>query len=397
MSSRPEQQPARQTAWILGGIFLLCLAMLTYGLHSLTKDNNLGIDYYIYYVAGRTLFIEGGNPYSDEVAEQVQWAVLKRLARPDEDQLGFVYPIYAFLPSLPTLWMTYEWAQAFWLALNILTLVASLLFTFPRARQSLTVFLVYPFLFALLTGNYNVLITSILITSFSLLANDSSPSTLKQLLFGAALAWATAKPQFAWLWVVFYLLWMLRRRMWHGLAAFGASLLLFVGLSFTVMPAWLPAWAERLTKYTEYNQTWLILTLFLKEFVPTLIAQSITLFSAIVCAGITLWLFFRWWKGLFTSLQIAGWCGFILFLFHPHGAAYEQIPFLLPILFWVCIQHPPPRLPAAIFWGGSIILSWIFFFLSRTPGMPASIAEWPFFLFIGWLMYIFKKPKGGMV
>lgn len=77
--------------------------------------------------------------------------------------------------------------------------------------------------------------------------------------------------------------------------------------------------------------------------------------------------------------------------------AYEQIPFLLPLLLWVCTQKPLPTLPAALFWGGSLLLSWVFFLLSRAPGMPPSIAEWPFLFYLVWLVYVMKKSKPRMV
>src|ERR1035437_7176748 len=86
-------------------LFFLLLGLLTFTLHALTENNNLGSDYYIYYVAGRALFIDHQNPYSDQVAQQVQMAVHKHLAGPNEDQLGFAYPPYALLPSLPTFWL----------------------------------------------------------------------------------------------------------------------------------------------------------------------------------------------------------------------------------------------------------------------------------------------------
>jgi hypothetical protein len=401
MTVARKQQPAREIL-LFGLLFILLLGMLTFALHSLTQNNNLGSDYYIYYVAGRALFIDHQNPYSDQVAQQVQMAVYKHLAGPIEDQLGFAYPPYAMLPALPTFWLSFDWAQAFWISLNLLALMSLIYLAFPEAPKwaAVSVLFIYPFSFALILGNFNVLVTAFLILAYGAMVIKNRPlSRPLQAGLGVLLAWSTVKPQFMWLFLVFYLIVAWRKRLWVLLGSFAATSILLLGFSFAVMPAWPLAWYDRLVKYTGYNETWLILTFFLKEIMSLQLATIITTLAGVVCAALTAWLFYRWWNGKVTDLFIMAWCGFLIFLFHPRGKAYEHIPFLLPVLLWVLQGKKLPRPAWAIwvFWFGSLVMSWLIFILSRQPGASPVISETPFVLFMAWMAWLFRIEQSASI
>ncbi len=313
-----KEHPSREIL-LFAILFFLLLGLLTYALHGLTENNNLGSDYYIYYLAGRALFINHQNPYSDQVAQQVQMAVYKHLAGPNEDQLGFAYPPYALLPALPTFWLSFDWAQAFWISLNLLALMSLIYLAFPQSPKwaAVSVLFIYPFSFALILGNFNVLVTAFLILAYGILSNDRRLSRPLQAGVGVLLAWSTVKPQFMWLFLVFLLASAWRRRLWTLLASFAAASMLLLGFSFAVMSTWPVAWYDRLVEYTGYNQTWLILTFFLKEVMSLQVATMITSGAGVVCAALTAWLFCRWWKSEVSDLLMMAWCGFLIFLFHP--------------------------------------------------------------------------------
>jgi hypothetical protein len=210
---------------------------------------------------------------------------------------------------------------------------------------------------------------------------------------GILLAWSTVKPQFMWLFLVFLLIYAWRKRLWILLASFMATSVLLLGFSFAVMPTWPAAWYDRLVKYTGYNQTWLILTFFLKEVMVLQLATVITTLAGAVCAVLTVWLFYRWWKGSVPDLLMMAWCGFLIFLFHPRGKAYEHISFLMPILLWILQKKKLPRWALWGFWFGSLVMSWLIFFLSRQPGASPLISETPFLLFIGWMVWLFISER----
>ena len=386
-----KEHPSREILFFTI-LFFLLLGLLTYALHGLTENNNLGSDYYIYYLAGRALFINHQNPYSDQVAQQVQMAVYKHLAGPNEDQLGFAYPPYALLPALPTFWLSFEWAQAFWISLSLLALMSLIYLAFPQSPKwaAVSVLFIYPFSFALILGNFNVLVTAFLLLAYGILSNDRRLSRPLQAGVGVLLAWSTVKPQFMWLFLVFLLASAWRRRLWTLLASFAAASMLLLGFSFAVMPTWPVAWYDRLVEYTGYNQTWLILTFFLKEVMSLQVATMITSGAGVVCAALTAWLFYRWWKSEVPDLLMMAWCGFLIFLFHPRGKAYEHISFLLPILLWICQKRKLPRPAWAVwvFWFGSLAMSWLIFILSRQPGASPLLSETPFFLFVAWMAWL---------
>lgn len=375
---------------LLALVFVVALALLSYAIHLLTQNNNLGSDYYIYYVAGRTLFIDHQNPYSDAVAAQVQLSVFKRLARPGEDQVGFAYPPYALLPVLPTFWLPFDWGQAIWMAFNLLALMSAIYLGFPKARKWAAVSFVFffPVSFALILGNFNILVTSILILSYGILISNQNLARPTQVFLGVLLAWATVKPQFAWLFIAFLFLVAVRKRFWPVLISFAVSMLVLLIFSFIVMPGWPQAWFERLTKYQVYLQTWLILTFFLKSFLPLRTAEMITWIAAVASLGGSTWLYFQWWQNKLSDLVMMAWSGLLIFLFHPRGVSYEQITFLIPLLIWVCIVKPLPHQAVGIFWFGNLAASWIIFVVSRWPGAPDTISEWTFFLYIAWFAWL---------
>jgi hypothetical protein len=143
--------------------FLISWAILAVGFHSLTQNNALGTDFYVFWNAGRTAVFEHGNPYSDDVSLQNQLAILRRPARPEEDQLGFAYPPFALLTVLPLLAVSYEWAQAIWIPFILLVLVSALLVACRRPRLSLTFLLFYQVFFGIVLGNFAILLAAILL------------------------------------------------------------------------------------------------------------------------------------------------------------------------------------------------------------------------------------------
>ncbi len=394
LSPRLPVQSARQVVlWII--VFVLALVLLSFGIHTLTQNNNLGSDYYIYYVAGHTLFIDHQNPYSDAVATQVQLSVFKRLARPGEDQVGFAYPPYALIPTLPTFWLPFDWGQAIWMALNLLALMSAIYLAFPKARKWAAVSFIFffPVSFALILGNFNILVTSIIILSYGILIYNQDLARPLQVFLGVFLAWATVKPQFAWLFIAFLLLVAVRKRFWPVLISFTAGMLLLLAFSFIVMPGWPLAWYERLTKYQVYLQTWLILTFFLKSFLSLRTAEIITWIAAVGSLGGSVWFILQWWQGKLSDLVMMAWSGLLIFLFHPRGVSYEHIAFLIPLLIWVCMAKPTPRLAVGIFWFGSLVISWVIFVVSRFPGAPSTVSEWTFFLYIAWFAWLILPNK----
>ena len=119
----------------------------------------------------------------------------------------------------------------------------------------------------------------------------------------------------------------------------------------------------------------------------------ITWIAAIASLGGSAWFYLQWWQGKLSDLVMMAWSGLLIFLYHPRGVSYEHITFLIPLLIWVCVTKPLPRLAVGIFWFGSLVVSWVVFVISRLPGAPNTVSEWTFFLYIAWFAWLTLPNK----
>ncbi|HEX7395142.1 MAG TPA: glycosyltransferase 87 family protein, partial [Anaerolineaceae bacterium] len=321
-------------------IFLAALAGMAFAIHTLTRDNTLGTDFYIFYRAGQTAFIDRASPYSDALARQNQLAIFKRPSIAGEDQLGFAYPPYVLLAVWPVLGLGFDWAQAIWAAFLLLSLLTVVTLVYPGAPPwvAITFLCFYPVTFGLILGNFAILIGALVLLIFGLFNGKRPLEPAGQAALGLLLAWLTAKPQFIWLFAAFFLLLALRRRWWPFLAAFGAGLAFFVAISFAILPGWPVLWLESASRYAAYNQSWLILSVLLKDILPLEAVIPVTVVLGAGFLAASAWLFWQWWRGRLDNLLLLAWCGFVVYTFHPRGASYEHVTFLLPMVVWACRQ-----------------------------------------------------------
>ncbi len=374
--------------------FLVAWAILAVSIHSLTQGNTLGTDFYIFYHAGQTAVVERGDPYSDQQALQNQLAIFKRPAAPGEDHLGFGYPPYALLAVWPLLWLSFSWAQAIWAAFLILSTVGAILVAFKGAPPWIGISLLffYPVTFGLILGNFSILIAALFLLIYGLVTGGPLRFGW-QVCLGFLLAWLTVKPQFLWLLVILLLLYALHRRMGRFLLGFGLGLVIFISISFAIVPGWPSLWLGSLSN-TLYNQSGLTITSFLGEVLPQAWIIPLAAILALFTLAATIYLFVLWWRDRIELLFVLAWCGFALYLFHPRGASYEMIAFLIPLVVWAIQQKLSWRsIPILVFWFGSLVLTWIIFFLSIQEGAPKSIDEWPCLFYAVWLGWLFLKRR----
>ncbi len=377
-------------------LFALLLAALlvsfTIVLRNVMQDNTIGMDFSIYWTAGRAVFLEQQSPYSDELALQNQLRVLRRPSRPDEDQMAFAYPPYALLLSIPTVFLNFDYAQAGWMVFNILALVCAVLIIAPRnfAIGILAVLFLFPFTFGILMGNYVVPIAAILLLALGTLSLDQfSLSPARQIGLGLLLAWVTVKPQFVWLYLVFIAIYALRARYWKLLIAFACGAALFLAISFVFVPGWPSLWLERMGKYSAYVQSYPMATLLLKSFLPLPAAY---LLSGILFAGLlalTAVFFRRWWQNQLPLIDLLLWLGLVTYLFHPRNVSYSQIAFLIPFILWL-LQAGGWKHPRVwISWLAMIVVSWLV--LAVTLAQPENLLldELRLAFFALWMLWFF--------
>jgi hypothetical protein len=375
---------------ITAGLFaLLIWGVLTFTIHALTPNYTLGSDSFIFFHAGQTVFLNGGNPYSLELALENQIKIFQRPARPGEDQLGFAYPLYALFLIAPLLWLPFDWAQAAWAALLLLSLVIALPVSVKQARPAVVASIIffYPVAFGLILGNYAVLLGAFLLLLYGVLERPA-PGLSVQILAGVILAWLTIKPQFTWLYILFFLLAAFLRGQRSLLAGFGAGFTVLAAFSFAIRPIWMGEWIAAVQAYAGYNQTWPTLTVLLKDILPVETATILTwLLASVLLAG-TAWIFWRWSHNQVENLLVFAWCGLVIYLLHPHGKSYEHITYLIPLVVWAASLPNMRSLSTRVFWFGSLGLSWLVFLISRQPGTPPGSTEWPVLfqaIWVGWL------------
>ncbi len=375
-------------------LFLICFGLLSVSIHWITQGNTLGSDFYIFYLAGDAIH-RNENPYSDEIAQQAQRSVYKRPAKPAEDQLAFAYPPYALLPVIPLLFLPFEWAQAGWMALCILLLVSAVFYSSARLRPWLLISLLffYPISFGLILGNFAIPIASVLLACFSALSHQANQRKSFQILWGLLLAWTTCKPQFSWLFVLFLLLLAIHKKYYWVTFSFAIGLAFFLFSSFLILPGWPQAWYNRLTQYSEYNQTWLMITFFLTQMMPLKPAVILTILAGAAALAATCWIGRRWWDGRMPDLSMLAWIALIVFLFHPRGKSYEQITYLIPLILWVSRQKKFWSWAVSIAWFGNLLFFAITFLVSLTPNQPVTLIEWPLAGYILWLTWLLMTSK----
>jgi hypothetical protein len=372
-------------------LLLLLLGTFTVMLHSVLSTNPLGPDFFTFWLAGRAVFVQGQNPYSAEVTLQSQTGIYGRPALPQEDQVAFAYPPFSLLLILPAVFMPFEWAQSFWLALNIVSLV-SVLFILGRKRPpgfSLSLFLFYPLVFGLLLGNFAVPIAVFLLALYVFILERELPSTAAQVGFGFLLAWTTTKPQFIWLLLGFIILLAIRKRLFPLLGGFAPGLVFFWGISFLLVPTWLLDWLHRLQEYAGYVQSQPVLTGLFSILLPSNLSGILTLLSAAACVVFSIFLLRRWWTGNLPALPVLAWFGFLTYLFHPHGIAYEQLCFLVPLTLWVNREKNKHSMSVILFWFGAALFSWGIFILSKWVYHPAD--PLPVLLNGIWVFWLLKS------
>lgn len=376
--------------WLLAFCLFIAIQLgLTLGIHQAFLNNTPGMDFHIYWVAGRAIQ-QDISPYGEEVALESQVGVLRRPALPNEDQMGFAYPIYALLPVFPTLTMTFDWAQAAWLSFNLILFVVTLLATFRQTfpialSLSLTFF---PMSFALILGNMNIPVTLILILSIGLLFIQQQRGRLMQILLGVLLAWATIKPQFSIFFLALIGLYALHQKMRPLIASFLTSLFVFLAISTLIWPRWPVEWLQRMTHYTGYINSNPILLNLARSALPASSANIITLFLAGLALVVTVFITLRWWRGRYPLGRLLAWIGLISYLSMPISVSYEQIRFYIPLLFWLAL--PQPRKAAWWIFGPLlIILSWLATLLPRFTNPNLDLDELRLLCYLAWMLWYF--------
>lgn len=357
-----------------------------------TRNNTLGSDFFIYYVASRNVAVDHLSPYTESVGDLSQLAVLKHPAGQGEDQLRYVYPPYGLLPILPLTLLPFSWAQAFWMSSILVLLPLSILAGFRRVSPwfLVSLFLFYPLFFGLILGNMNMPVMAILLLLGGRLPRCMSQQRGESILLGVLMAWATIKPQFSIFFLLVFVLIALKNKNYIFLSSFTSGLILLLAFSFWLVPDWIPQWVELLRRYPSYIGGQIPITPLLNSLSPSAQAVGYGLLL-LVSAGFIAWCLRSWWRGKMPYLAVLAAGGLITYPFHPTGLSYDQMIFALPFIFWLLERWPGNRNSSFRIWLAAIISSWVLLYLSLSQIWPAATYYGMYILYIAW--FILEWPR----
>ena len=395
MSVKLAKPPRPVNSWLLIVLFVLLWGVFSVLIHSALSRSTPGIDFYVFWSAGRVYFSHQ-DPYAPEVDLQIQQGIYGEAAGPDQDPMAFDYPPFVLFLIAPLVGLEFPWAQAIWLALNVLLLLSVSYGLYPQGSRVVRLLLpfFYPVVFGLILGNFVILITVFLLLFLRPMLEEEPIPPRFQVVLGVLLAWSSAKPQFVWLFLLLILLYGLRKRMWPFLGGFAGGMVVLLSLSFVFLPDWPLRWLHKLSEYRAFF-TFIVLDRYLSYGMPLQAIPYVSLPVMAVCLGLTLWLIYRWWQGRVETLWLLAWSGFVAFLVHISTISYEQLIFLIPLYLWAARQKASLILDGI--WVGAWALSFFLFFLDIQEIVPRASDDLPFLFYsvwLGWYAFTrFRRPS----
>lgn len=403
-ASRPEAVAAHAPASIRWPALVLLLLALLVGLTVaiqtyVTSRVQFGADFHTFWLGARAMFLAGVSPFDPQVTLDTQLGVYGRPAAPGEDPLGFAYPPYSLFAVLPTIWMSYPWAQAFWIALNFTLLMAAIYLAFPGLPPWMlaTGLFFYPAGYGMIIGNFALMIGSLFLIIYALLRQ---PTTPRQALSGALLAWLTIKPQLTWLLVIFFLLNGWRRNQRSLLAAFGLSLLVFFLLAWWLVPGWPAGWVGQVLANADEIQFAEPLALtYAGWLLPDRLAFASAALLTLAVGAMVVRAIRLWWRGSAPDLQPLAWIVLLTQLVHPLILSPDQVIILLPLLLWAWQYGYAARRARGWVWAVAVVVPWLLFFgplllWADFELTKSAVTKGPPFLFALWVLWVtFEMPR----
>ena len=264
-------------------------------------------DLYPRWLGARELLLHRRNPYSREVALEIQEGYYGRrldAARPNDpkDQQGFAYPVYVVFLLAPLVGLPFAAVQAaFYWFLAFLTVASVWLWLrvlrwrLPAPGLAICILLTlgsFPVVQGIRLQQLSLLVAVLVAGSTACVASGFL------FLGGVLLALTTIKPQLAWPLVLWLLLWAMsnwreRRRLVLG---FGLAMTLLLAGAEIILPGWWRMFAEGLQQYHRYTQNQSVLEIILSQALgPALggavgrVGGQILGAIAVIACGLVLW------------------------------------------------------------------------------------------------------------
>ncbi len=239
-------RPSMLAGSIVLGVILIAVNVL------FAAKTDYGSSFYSYWLSGRVLFAQGGNPYDDALVEQV-----RNKYQDDPNVSGFSLPLYAVLPVLPFTFIDYfKTALVLWRLLLEGALIFAGIRLIPafRLTNSLTpaaVCIILPMccyygIIALIDGEISILAVAFLLIAVSALQDGEFE------LAGIMLAFSTIKCSLTLLPVLWIFIWCLNNERGSVVAWAGAVLALLFLVAMLFQTNWYVPYLRSMLYYLKH-------------------------------------------------------------------------------------------------------------------------------------------------
>lgn len=362
-------------------VLLVFYFVLTYAFYVGVASRVAGAnDFYSRWMGARAVFLKGQDPYSDAVTREIQMGMYGRLARIDEDQVAFAYPLYAAYFAAPLVALPYAWAESLWVAFLIMVLVgACILFArsvgWSLAPLGLLALLAialtfYPALRGIFLGQYALLVFGSMAMGIAMLVWERDG------LAGWVLAVSTVKPHVAVIALIVIFSWAVWHKRWRVLVGFISAMALLLGGSFLLLPSWFGEFIRALGEYKSYIQIGPPVQVIGELFLSPPWSEIAAIGISILLIG---WLIHRWRrtigadvKSFLPTIELAL---IVTTAAMVRTATTDQTLLLLPWLHWLGeLNHLGHRVMVVLIGISIIVIPWAIFLSTLVGNQEAPIA-----------------------
>jgi hypothetical protein len=211
-------------------------------------------DFFSRWYGARALLLEGRDPYSLEVTEEIQPII--KIDPSEVGRGGFNYPLHVIFLFFPLVYFPYAWTQAIWwvtlqwLSICIVFILLSRFRWKPKVIETFLLIILtlsfYPICRSIFLGQFTIWV--LLFLSLSLLSIKENKDFRAGLIFSVT----SIKPQMVLFIAPWILFWIIGQKRWNFIIGLltGGAILLFS--SWILMPFWPLSFINDLSRYQRF-------------------------------------------------------------------------------------------------------------------------------------------------
>jgi len=237
---------------------ILIIVGLSWANYQYTSQYPGGNDFLSRWLGTRLFLLEGQSPYSQETSEAIQKMMYGRLARPDEDQVLFVYPLFSIFIFAPfSLIGDYALARAIWMTFLEISIIGLAIISLQLSRWRVPRGILVLFLLFSITWYYgirpvingNVAVMIALAMGGIFLAIRTNHDYFAGLLMAITMI----KPQMVALLIPYLILWAISNQRWTIIWGYLGSLFILVATCMLFINDWIIQNLRQVLSYPSYT------------------------------------------------------------------------------------------------------------------------------------------------